>query len=612
MSQTAETSLLDAVLPPSFRRLITEFPLVKPITQLDAERQDLVAVALLALALFVPWLGSVGLWDPWEPHYGEVAREMIWRHDYVNPWWQSAPFYSKPPLLMWMMSVGMNLLGIGNTTYYEPVPYGIEWAMRLPVVLLATAGVGVLTLAIRRIFGRRIAFLTAFVLITSPFYFFLARQCTEDMPLLACIEICLGSFMLAEFTYLPGPNGDATTRRASPFWWYAMYAAAAFATLAKESLGIAVPGLVILTYLMISQDWSMLRRARLLPGLVLFLLIASPWYLSMLSLRGIDDEQMTFGRRLIWDNFLRLEGKVHTTTPSWTFSYFVEQIGWGFFPWVMLLPGAIATVGRASRADQSMASKATLFFAGWAVSIFCLFSLSGTKFHHYVVPVLPALAFGCAYYADTLWREGLDRFIVPNLIGLGLFVLIASNLYQWHDDAGVHSGLKHFTDLFVYQYNRPYPFGFDNPESFAVICAVGGTAVALAIFWESRRGVFVLFSLLSVAIAVWGSWFYWTWMSPHWSQRDEFWAYYREAKPNEPITGFILGEGWRGETFYGRNRIKEINDPNHLMEFLNQPGPEYVIVEQARFNNLRQAVNGTHNIRLVDQSSNKFYLVEVQ
>ncbi|RKG63633.1 dolichyl-phosphate-mannose--protein mannosyltransferase, partial [Corallococcus exercitus] len=37
------------------------------------------ATAGFAALLFVPYLGAVGLWDPWETHYGEVGRQMIQR-----------------------------------------------------------------------------------------------------------------------------------------------------------------------------------------------------------------------------------------------------------------------------------------------------------------------------------------------------------------------------------------------------------------------------------------------------------------------------------------------------------------------------------------------------
>jgi len=571
------------------------------------EGRDLWLIALFAALLFIPFLGAVGLWDPWEPHYGEVARQMVWRHDYVFPYWENAFFFSKPVLLMWMMTLGMNLVGINNGPIHTPLPLYTEWAMRLPVALAAIAGVVVLALAIRRIFGRRLSFLTAFILVTSPYYFFLARQCMEDMPLVACVEIALGAFLIAALTERPGRPGEV----ANPVWWYVMYAAAGYATLAKESLGIALPGLVVFTYLVLSGDWKLLKRARLLPGIATFLAIAGPWYLVMILFHGHDDEFATFASRLVHDNIDRFFAQVHTTTPAWTFTYFIEQLGWGFFPWIALLPGAVIALGRVDRTKADAQSRAMLFFAGWAVAVFTFFTFSGTKFHHYIFPVLPALAFLAALYADRLWRDGLDKHWFPVLTGLALFALLASNLYVWHEDNGARSGLKHFTDLFVYNYTRPYPYGFDNPTAFAWICGLGGVAVLVALLWRMKGLLFASWGMLAVVLAVWCSWFFWRAMSPHWSQRDEFWAFYKERLHNEPITGFILGAGWRGETFYGRNTLKEINDGKHLLEFLNQPGPEFVIVEQARYNVLRQVTGDRFSLRIADKSSNKFYLVEV-
>jgi 4-amino-4-deoxy-L-arabinose transferase-like glycosyltransferase len=600
--------LLDEVVPPGLQSFFMGLPGLSWVRKQPEERRDLIAIALFAAALFFPYLGAVGLWDPWEPHYGEVAREMVWRHDYVNPWWQSANFYSKPPLLMWLMTIGMNLLDINAIPATQELPRVIEWFMRAPVALMAIAGVVMLCMPIRRVMGRRVGFLTAFVLVTSPFYFFLARQCMEDMPLVACVEAAIGCFLMAELTR--DPNDAA--KRASPFWWYAMYAMAGLATLAKESLGIALPGLIIFGYLLISWDWGMLKRARLLPGALTFAVIGLPWYGMLLTLSGHDDEFKTFGERLWWDNVLRLQGQVHSTTPGWDFTYYIEQLGWGFFPWVALIPAAIVAVSRTSRTSTDAKSRLTMVFASWAVLVFAFFTASGTKFHHYIFPVLPALAFLVALAIDQIWREGISQWFVPVLGGVAVYGLVANNLAVWHLDNGqVQSGLKHLTDLFVYQYQRPYPFGMDNVDLFQRIAVLGGAAVAASLVLNQKKWVFMSFGALAVAVGIWGSWFYWRWMSPHWAQRDEFWAIYSQSKPNEPITGFILGEGWRGETFYGRNRVREMNDATHLQAFVQQPGPEFVIVEQARLNVLKQALPG-YNVRVVDQSSNKFYLVEVE
>ena len=61
-----------------------------------AQRHEILLVALAGLCILLPGLWAFTLVDPWETHYGEVAREMIVRDDYVYPHWESAYFFSKP------------------------------------------------------------------------------------------------------------------------------------------------------------------------------------------------------------------------------------------------------------------------------------------------------------------------------------------------------------------------------------------------------------------------------------------------------------------------------------------------------------------------------------
>ena len=88
---------------------------------LPEERRGVALVLLLAGVVFLPRLGSVGLWDPWEPHYAEVARQMIVRGDYVHPYWENAYFFSKPVLLFWLDALAMGLAGV-QTRALRPAP----------------------------------------------------------------------------------------------------------------------------------------------------------------------------------------------------------------------------------------------------------------------------------------------------------------------------------------------------------------------------------------------------------------------------------------------------------------------------------------------------------
>ena len=58
---------------------VLKTPWLRWLAPLSGEQRCVVALCAFSALLFVPWLGATGLWDPWEPHYGEVAREMIGR-----------------------------------------------------------------------------------------------------------------------------------------------------------------------------------------------------------------------------------------------------------------------------------------------------------------------------------------------------------------------------------------------------------------------------------------------------------------------------------------------------------------------------------------------------
>ena len=80
-------------------------PIFSKVRAWPAELRASLVSVLLASAVLLPYLGAVGLWDPWEVHYGEVAREMIQRNDYVHPFWENAWFFSKPAFTMWMQAL---------------------------------------------------------------------------------------------------------------------------------------------------------------------------------------------------------------------------------------------------------------------------------------------------------------------------------------------------------------------------------------------------------------------------------------------------------------------------------------------------------------------------
>jgi hypothetical protein len=215
-------------------------------------------------------------------------------------------------------------------------------------------------------------------------------------------------------------------------------------------------------------------------------------------------------------------------------------------------------------------------------------------------------------FLDKLWGEGPAEHGMALVLGVPILALVGKDLA---------SDFKHFTDLFVYNYDRPYPaFLSERPTlgsyNLKQLLGMGTVVVAgLAALFAAMKNRVALFStgLAGVlAFALWFNWGHWVDLSHHWTQRDQFWRYYSQKREGEPIAAFLMN--WRGETFYSRNTVKQIKDnPNvGMANYAAQPGRKWSLVEHARLGILKNAV-GNHNVTLIDKDlNNKFVLVVIE
>jgi len=175
-------------------------------------RPGLVPILLLA-AIGLPRLGAFALWDPWETHYGEVAREILSRDDWISLWWaQDGWFWSKPILIFWTEAWSMSALGVSALP--DAHPGHAEWALRLPAFLMSLGAVVAVQTLTRRVFGPRAGVLAALVVGTMPHFYLLAHQAITDMPLGAALTVSIG---LLGFAIVENDGGEPRRIRIGPY-----------------------------------------------------------------------------------------------------------------------------------------------------------------------------------------------------------------------------------------------------------------------------------------------------------------------------------------------------------------------------------------------------------
>lgn len=100
--------------------------------------RDHLLLLLLGTVLFIPFLGTVHLFDWDEINFAESAREMMITGNWFQVQINFQPFWEKPPLFFWMQVLCMKLFGVN------------EFAARLPNAIC-----GILTIQVLYLIGSR-------------------------------------------------------------------------------------------------------------------------------------------------------------------------------------------------------------------------------------------------------------------------------------------------------------------------------------------------------------------------------------------------------------------------------------------------------------------------
>jgi len=114
-----------------------------------------IGLLVLSMALFLPFLGSVHLFDWDEINFAESAREMLITQNWFQVQINFEPFWEKPPLFFWMQALSMKLFGVN------------EYAARFPNAIAGIVAIQVMYSIGKRWQGRDFGFLWALLYLGS-------------------------------------------------------------------------------------------------------------------------------------------------------------------------------------------------------------------------------------------------------------------------------------------------------------------------------------------------------------------------------------------------------------------------------------------------------------
>ncbi len=357
--------------------------------------RDILLLTILISLLFGFMLGSRPLNVPDEARYSEIPLEMIATHDYITPHLDGIKYFEKPALFYWMQVGAIKLLGNNN------------WAYRAATALMAMLGCLMLFVASRILYDRRTAWISTGILSTSLIYFAFAHIVTLDVTLSVFMTGTLLSFICA-MKYSPGKI------RRNLMW--SCYIFAGMAVMTKGLVGILLPGIIVLLWFTIFNEWRQLKSCYLISGITLFLLITLPWHIAV-QLKNPEFFHFYF----IEQQFTRyLTNYAGRFKPFW---FFIPIIIVGLFPWVCFLWQTIKFHFPKNWKDR-YAQKEPIFLLLWATIIFVFFSLSKSKLIPYILPTIPPLTLLIGHYLSS--ADSKDSGVAYGFKSLPIITIIIS------------------------------------------------------------------------------------------------------------------------------------------------------------------------------------------
>ncbi len=362
---------------------------------------------LICGALFLFGNNLFSLTDPDEVFYSLTAKEMASHHEWMTPLIFGQPQFEKPPLTFWLLEIAFKTWGESPFT------------ARLFPAVFATLGVmAVYFLGLMGFKDERKAFLSAVVLASCAFWAGMGKTVFTDMIFSVFILGALTAFVWG-----------FTDRRRQGIGLVGFYVFCALATLTKSPMGLLIPQTAVVLFLLYQRQMNFLRNWWVPTGILLYLIIALPWYVYIYHQYGQAFIQEFFYN----DHWRRLLTAEHRGADHWFF-YPVTMVA-GLFPWSLFLLAAWIDLFKRLKSSVTVVDYLSL---SWILAVLMVFQVAHSKLSSYALPLFPALALMTGNFLGNGLSQIQHRKKMQNLLYasfcllavLGIAVMAGHKVYR--------------------------------------------------------------------------------------------------------------------------------------------------------------------------------------
>lgn len=373
-------------------------------------------LSLFIIVFFIVYIPGllVDVMDVDAAQYASMSREMAETGNWMELHNRYHDYLDKPPLLFWLSSLSMTLMGVSNFAY------------KLPSFLFGILAV-ISTIRLAEIIYNRITGLVAGLMLASGLGFFIMMNDVRTDTLL------MGSFAFGLWQIVLYIKTKS---------WRSLvlgFTGIGLAMLAKGPLGLVMPAMALSCEFAYKRQWTNFFRWQWMVGLAIAAIILTPMCIGLYHQFDMHPEKEINGQTGVsglkfyfWtQSFGRITGESDWGTKFDNGAgpfFFTHTFMWAFFPWsILTVLGLMKNLFVLVRSKFRPGYLNEMLATGGFILIFLSLSASRYKLPHYIYVTFPLASIIAARFLVADLLQPTRRIMAG--IGIGLSVLFSILLF---------------------------------------------------------------------------------------------------------------------------------------------------------------------------------------
>ncbi len=502
-------------------------------------------IGVLATVLISANIGGLYVYDLDEAKNATCAMEMMERHDLIVPTFNYELRGDKPPLHYYFMIAAYEIFGVN------------EFSARFFSVIMGVLTVLAVFLFTDRFLSRNAALYSAIALLSSFHFVFQFHMAVPDPYLVF--------FLTLGWIYFYCSFKDPSWKNTM-----IMYTSFGLATLAKGPVAIAVPGLSIILFLILSGNFNgkLIKSMKPVPGILLYLIVTLPWFILVhIKTQGL------------WTRIFFVENNIdrYTSTMDRHGAVFLVVpliVILGMLPFSTVIFQSFAA-GWKKRKGNDM-----LFYSiVVSLTIMTFFSFSKTKLPNYTVPAYPFLAILVGWYISELLA---GKFSKPLLkITFWIYLAVAFSIP---------------VVLYIILGQEPVFSGLKNNSWYFLLLPFGGILSILCIYYKKLLNAFLALSLSWIIMSL----MFYYWLFPKIDKLNPVARALPLIDTSRPVA--VYGIYNSAFSFYIKKPFTPLSSTGQLEQYVKTHPGSYVISRKSKMDDLEKA----GHLRLIAEDKDIF------